>query len=84
MKFNGTQWIYFAYDRPSDLDSLSYSEFTIQASFPMDIYLSASADSDPNEFQHDLGIKQTNYFKFSSQHFPTMTSFTAAVRVTGL
>ena len=62
----------------------SYSEFTISATFPLDIYVGASADSDPNEFQHDLSIKKTNYFKLSSQHFPSMDSFVAAVRVNGI
>ena len=67
-----------------NLSDNTYSEFTLSANFPMDIYVATSADSDPNEFQHDLSVKKTNYFKLSSQHFPSLDSFVAAVRVNGL
>ncbi len=44
-----------------------YYEFILSSAFPMDIYISAGWQSDPNEFHYDISLKQQNYVKLNSR-----------------
>ncbi|CDW88293.1 serine carboxypeptidase [Stylonychia lemnae] len=79
---NGTQWIYFQFSQ-----GLSYNhkyEFTLSSKQPIDLYISTGSDSDPNEFSHDLAFKGQNYMTIQSDHFPSLSTFVAAVKINGI
>ena len=61
-----------------------YYEFTLSSGFPMDIYISAGWQSDPNDFQYDMAFKQQNYVKLNSRQFPSLDTFVAAVKINGI
>lgn len=50
----------------------------------MDVYLTAGLNSEPTQFKNDFELRKQNYIKISSSSFPSLNTFTAAVRVNGI
>ena len=79
---NGTQYLYFAYSKGVPA-GYSY-EFTISSQLAFDLYISSGSDSNPNELNYQLAYRRQTYLKINSDAFPSLSTFTALIKVNGI
>jgi len=57
----------------------NHSKVEIYCTRPMDVYVSAGNDSDPNQFSYDLAFKNTMFAKLDSYNFGALSNSTGYV-----